>query len=892
MNISSRLKKFFQTRVYPDDSEKTRVAKALYPIMYILFGANTSILLVLRNTWEQYQALPGLAKMGIPLLSLITILWILVLANRDKIYQAAWVLISAAWVYTLVSTLPSGGINALGFGTLVVILLAAGVLLGMRGVLVFFILTIIGSAILAWAEITQLLPLVDHNLAPLPALLAYTILFISSIGVLYIATTEIQKSNENLQADLKEHLRYEQALQEKELGYRALIEDAPNGILILDQDFNILIANSSAHQIMNTGAPDDIGKAVLERLKRSRSEQKIPPSGASLKIEERFELESGLDLWIAGSLKLLPDGRYQFSFEDISARKLAEHGLKKRDDILEAVALAAEQFLSSADWRDNINFVLEQMGAGMHVSHAYLFEHTLLPDNSEITSLRYEWTAPGQVSDLGDPLFQNTPLLEPGFERSYQLLSHGEVFLGDRSQFLPEEKEFLGALNIKAVIDVPVFVKQKWWGTLGFDDMLNERIWQPAEIDALKVAANIISAAIERQRADTNQRSSEQNYRKAIESIGAVPYLQRYSDNQFEFIGENILAMTGYRANEITPALWNSMIQEWLILGEAAGVDLHEAVRMARTGEIKIWKCDYRIQTAYGASRWISDTAVEIMNELGISSGSIGIFQDITDRKLIEAQTRKLNAELERRVEERTAQLAATNKELEAFSYSVSHDLRAPLRAMRGFSQIILEDYEAALPDEGRSLVQRVIEAANKMSKLIDALLSFSRLAQIEMNFSELDLSKLAEVAVQELLHGDSKQDLMFEIEPGLTAYGDERLVSAVLTNLFDNAIKYSGRQNQSRIEFGSSEENGRRAFYVRDNGVGFDMNYAENIFSAFERLHPQSEFPGHGIGLATVQRIINRHGGKIWAESQPDQGATFYFTLPEARQNTAPGKR
>ena len=237
---------------------------------------------------------------------------------------------------------------------------------------------------------------------------------------------------------------------------------------------------------------------------------------------------------------------------------------------------------------------------------------------------------------------------------------------------------------------------------------------------------------------------------------------------------------------------------------------------------------------------------------------------------------------MERRVEERTAQLAATNKELEAFSYSVSHDLRAPLRAMRGFSQIILEDYETILPLDGQNLIKRTIEAANKMSELIDALLAFSRLARIEMNFSKVDLSRLAEAALQELIQNEPERVIDLQIERGVTAYCDERLLSTVLTNLCDNALKYTRKKERALIEFGCKNYRGSCAFYIHDNGVGFDMMYAENIFSAFERLHPQSEFPGHGIGLATVQRIINRHGGRIWTDSQPDQGATFYFTLPE----------
>ena len=645
--FSHWLRKFFQPPIFADDPEKTRVSNALYATIFILFTSNTTIFLVLGNIPDQLQTLSKLTQVGIPLVGVVMMFGTFAMARRGKVYGAAWLLISVTWLLTLISTLPSGGINALGFGALVVILLAAGVLLGMRGVLFFFTLTLLSSVLLAEAEIAQWIPLVDHTLAPLPALIAYTALFSSSISMLYIATSDFQKANQKLNTTLKERLLYEQALRDQELSYRSLIEVAPDGIIIFDRDFRILYANARAHQVLNTGSQTDIGPEILKRIihivSQSNAIQKKLQSGLPVKIEEHIVMANDRDAWIEGSLKFIPDGGYQFIFEDISARKFVENGLRKRDEILEVVTIAAEQFLSSVDWRENINFVLERLGSGMNVSHAYLFEHTLSPENIPVTSLRYEWTAPGHVSDLGDPLFQNKPLLEPGFERSYQILSHGEVFLGDRSQFLTEEKEFLGNLGIKAIVDVPVFVERKWWGTLGFDDMVIDRIWQQAEIDALKVAANIISAAIQRQQADADRRASERNYRQTIESIGAVPYMLKYAEDRFEYIGESIFELTGYPADEITQSGWNNLIKETIVLGEAAGIDLREAVRLARTGKIKIWKCDYRIQTASGASRWVLDTAVEMLNDQGISTGSVGIFQDITDRKLIEAQTKQLN---------------------------------------------------------------------------------------------------------------------------------------------------------------------------------------------------------------------------------------------------------
>jgi signal transduction histidine kinase len=242
----------------------------------------------------------------------------------------------------------------------------------------------------------------------------------------------------------------------------------------------------------------------------------------------------------------------------------------------------------------------------------------------------------------------------------------------------------------------------------------------------------------------------------------------------------------------------------------------------------------------------------------------------------------KRSLELEGQIAERTAQLQAANKELESFSYSVSHDLRAPLRAIDGFSRILLEDYKNKLDDEGKDSLQRVRAATQRMGRLIDDLLRLSRLARSEIHGAPVDLSALARTVADELKSSEPGRAVEFLIEPGLVANADASLLRVVLQNLLDNAWKFTGKQSSAKIEFGRTTHEGVPVFYVRDNGIGFNMTYADKLFGAFQRLHSATEFPGTGIGLATVQRIIHRHGGHIRAESAPDHGATFYFTLPE----------
>ena len=282
-----------------------------------------------------------------------------------------------------------------------------------------------------------------------------------------------------------------------------------------------------------------------------------------------------------------------------------------------------------------------------------------------------------------------------------------------------------------------------------------------------------------------------------------------------------------------------------------------------------------------------------------LGEDELGTLTDAFNQMLgrIEDQNRELRryaTELEQRVTDRTheleernealrrnaAELLAANTELDAFAYSVSHDLRAPLRSIDGFSQVLLEDYSAQLDDAGRDSLQRVRAASQRMATLIDDLLKLARFTRSEMRTEAVDLTKIAQDIVADLQRSTPERQVEFAIAPGLEARGDARLLRVALENLLRNSWKYTAKQPRPRIEFESVKENGERVFRVRDNGAGFDMQYADKLFGVFQRLHSAADFEGTGVGLATVRRIITRHGGRIWAEGVVDKGATFYFTL------------
>jgi light-regulated signal transduction histidine kinase (bacteriophytochrome) len=243
-------------------------------------------------------------------------------------------------------------------------------------------------------------------------------------------------------------------------------------------------------------------------------------------------------------------------------------------------------------------------------------------------------------------------------------------------------------------------------------------------------------------------------------------------------------------------------------------------------------------------------------------------------------EIRQLNEELEGRVVERTAELATVNKELEAFSYSVSHDLRAPLRAIDGFSKMLLDKYGGELDEQACHYLNRVRTGSQKMSRLIDDLLDLSRITRIALRKESISLAELGRSVVAELQDREPSRKVAIEIADGLTARGDERLITIVLVNLLGNAWKYTAKRAEAQIAFGQQNKGNETVFYIRDNGAGFDMAYADRLFAPFQRLHQNSEFEGTGIGLATVQRIVSRHGGRIWVEAAIDEGATFFFTL------------
>jgi len=310
---------------------------------------------------------------------------------------------------------------------------------------------------------------------------------------------------------------------------------------------------------------------------------------------------------------------------------------------------------------------------------------------------------------------------------------------------------------------------------------------------------------------------------------------------------------------------------------ELANVFFAEEQEIIRSGKPLIDRIEFN-PTADGRPRWFSATKVPIFDRDEQISGIVGISRDITEHMLTEEEIRHLNQDLQNHA----AELESVNNELESFSYSVSHDLRAPLRSIDGFSHAILEDYLEILPEQGRDYFLRIRAAAQRMGELIDDLLSLSRVTRAVTESKPVNLSLLAEKILVDLQREHPERHVTFSVAEDLIVNGDPQLLRIALENLLGNSWKFTSKREDASIEVGVQKENGQPTYYIRDNGAGFNMAYADKLFGAFQRLHRPAEYPGTGIGLATVQRIISRHGGRIWAESSVGNGATFFFTLQQ----------
>lgn len=388
--------------------------------------------------------------------------------------------------------------------------------------------------------------------------------------------------------------------------------------------------------------------------------------------------------------------------------------------------------------------------------------------------------------------------------------------------------------------------------------------------------------AMRSRRRELERKAAEEILRRSESSLAEAQRIAHLGNWELDLIG-NVLTWSPeiYRIFEIDPTKFGASYEAFLA---TIHPDDRALVNQAYTDSVasgKSYDIVHRLLMQDGRVKYVNEKCETRYGTDGKPLRSVGTVHDVTDREHAEQQVRALNHELENRVRERTAQLENANKELEAFAFSVSHDLRAPLRAIDGFSQILMEDYQAALDPEARRLLGVVRDNTVRMTQLIDDILSFSRMNRRDMETGELDVGALARTVFEELSEAASGRRLRLELGTLPPALADRAMLHQVFVNLISNAIKFTAPREEAVIEIGATTVAGENRYFVRDNGVGFDMQYADKLFGAFQRLHTTAEFEGTGIGLAIVKRIIVRHGGRVWAESTLGTGTTIHFSLP-----------
>ena len=387
--------------------------------------------------------------------------------------------------------------------------------------------------------------------------------------------------------------------------------------------------------------------------------------------------------------------------------------------------------------------------------------------------------------------------------------------------------------------------------------------------------------------AEAEKRLTEQRFRLLVEAAQEGIWTID-ADNRTTYANRFLAELLGYTVDEMMgKQVFDFMDEEGRVLA-AYNLELR---RQGQSGVL-----DFKFIRKDGQPVWTMMSSNPLHDEEGRYVGALAMMTDITRRREAEEQVRHLNAQLEQRIAERTAQLEFSNRELEAFAYSVAHDLRAPLRSISNFTLALTEDCSDKLDATGQDYVQRIRASAKRMSELIDGILSLSRVNRTEFEAVGVNLSALARSITEQLQRWQPQRTVRFLLQEGLVDRGDVQLLRLVLENLLGNAWKFTREKSAAEIEFGATptEDGKGRVYFVRDNGAGFDMEFRAKLFGVFQRLHTQQEFEGNGVGLATVQRIIRRHGGRVWGEGFVGQGATFYFTLhdptetPSAIRSTA----
>jgi len=703
--------------------------------------------------------------------------------------------------------------------------------------------------------------------------------------------SKLDSSNliEELKVEIQERKLTEKALNESNLLIQNIIDNSHSLIYLTDLEGRFILANQEMGTLYGKKKEEIIGKGREEIMLKELAEQHrnndlmVIQTKQAITFEEENDEADGRHYYLTQKFPLIDTNKQVYAIggisTDITDRKVAEEKLKRSEhDLSEAERVGKtgswnyEVATDSGSWSANMYRIFDvdpEMSTELVFNH--FVENIVHPDDREHL-----------LSVFADALSGKRP-----YELEYRIL-----------------KKDGSIINIYSIAETLRDENGKGIRMIGKVEDITERKKAEDEIVRLSrvymVLSNVNKAIVHtREKLDLFDKIcriavEDGNFLMSwfgmvnpqtnkVDVVASYGKSDGYLDNLSIDLGDEVLSSgpTGRSIIEGETVYCNDIAIDksmfpWREKAMERGYQSSIALPLKISGKVTGTLTLYSDEVSY-----FNDMEIDLLDKLAMDISYALEFLDVeAERKHSEEEILMLNKTLEQRVIERTAQLENANKELESFSYSVSHDLRSPLRGIDGFSLALLEDYHDKLDETGRDYIDRIRTATLKMDRLIDSLLRLSRISRIEMNFEEVNLSFIVQEIANSLTETDSSRNVSFLIPENIITSGDPNLLKIVFENLLSNAWKFTSRNDTTVIEFGTLKENSKTVYYIRDNGVGFDMKYVDKLFSAFQRLHSEKEYPGVGVGLSTVQRIIRRHHGDIWAKSQLNEGTTFYFTL------------